>query len=97
MPAPDPRKFPVGKLAMLLNSTPLGTVVTAARLKKHREQAGFAISSDGVTLDVLKYTAWLCFRRHQRTSPAAGRGAFAEVVEREQADVAAVLKGVEKP
>lgn len=101
MPQPNPRAFPPHLLVKLLNSSPLGAVLTVAKLRKHREQAGFAISSDGETVDFLKYCAWLCFKRHSRpaarSSGEAAPGSFAAFVEAEQAAVAEILKGVPRP
>lgn len=104
MPAPNPRRFPASKLAILLNSFPaLGQVVTAARIRKHLEQAGMQISGDGETIDILKYTSWLCHRRHsklakqkaERETPAKA-GSFAAFAAKEMEDVDRVLGQLEK-
>ncbi len=65
----DPRKLRPGELARLLNSTPLGSVVTTARLTAHRQQAGFRIGDDR-HIDLVRYTAWLVRRRHGLDLPA---------------------------
>lgn len=56
--AKDPRTLKPGELVRLLNSTPAGQVITAARLRGHRDQAGVRIG-DGKTVDLFRYAAWL--------------------------------------
>ena len=54
-------------LTRLLNSTPLGTLLSDRQLRRHREMAGFKISDDGGhTVHLLKYTAWLRDFYHRR-------------------------------
>ena len=65
--ATDPRKLKPGQLCSLLNSTPLGTVITTLRLKKHRDRAGLRIG-DGKTVDLLRYAAWLIQQRRRGSS-----------------------------
>lgn len=68
MPDPkptDPRRLPPATVVQLLNSHhALGPVLTLARLRAHRLAAGFRISADGETVDMLRYIAWLAQRRH---------------------------------
>ena len=54
----DPRKLKPTELVRLLNSTPLGEVISERQLHRHRARAGFRIG-DGRTIDLLRYTAWL--------------------------------------
>jgi hypothetical protein len=54
----DPRSLRPGELLGMLNSTPLGTVITEKRLRKHRETFGNAIG-DGKRVDLLRYCAKL--------------------------------------
>lgn len=54
----DPRKLKPTELVRLLNSTPLGEVISERQLHRHRARAGFRIG-DGRTLDLLRYAAWL--------------------------------------
>jgi len=61
--ATDPRKLRPAELCRLLNSTPLGEVITDWGLRRHRTQAGLRIGSDQ-HVDLLGYTAWLVLRRH---------------------------------
>jgi len=68
----DPRRLKPGQLLTLVNSTPLGQVLTEAALRKLRQAAGTAIG-DGQTIDFFRFTNWLVHRRH--ASPAATSGA----------------------
>ena len=43
----DPRKLKPGELARLLNSTPLGEVISERQLHRHRTRAGFRVAADG--------------------------------------------------
>jgi hypothetical protein len=54
----DPRKLKKAELIRLLNSTPLGTVITQNVVKDHVERAGYRIG-DGTTVDLFRYGAWL--------------------------------------
>jgi hypothetical protein len=62
----DPRKLKPGELARLLNSTPLGEVISERQLHRHRTRAGFRVAADGDTgrVDLLRYVAWLVHLRH---------------------------------
>lgn len=62
MPA-DPRKLQPSELCRLLNSTPLGEVITEQQLKRQRTGAGLRIG-DGRHVDLLRYVAWLVQVRH---------------------------------
>jgi len=61
----DPRSLKPGELCRLLNSTPLGEVISERQLHRHRTRAGYRIG-DGKTVDLLRYTAWLVIERHER-------------------------------
>jgi hypothetical protein len=56
--AVDPRNLAPVQLCRLLNSTPLGEVISERQLHRHRTRAGFRIG-EGRTVDLLRYTAWL--------------------------------------
>lgn len=71
--ATDPRRLRPGELCRLLNSTPLGEVVTPRRLLRHRAQAGLRIG-DGTTVDLLRYAAWLVLQRHAPKARPAQQG-----------------------
>jgi len=59
----DPRKLKPGEIVRLLNSSPLGPVVTQRQLDRHRELAGFRIG-DGKSIDFFRYVGWLFDQRH---------------------------------
>ena len=68
----DPRNLKPSELCRLLNSTPLGEVISDRQLYRHRTRAGFRIG-DGRTVDLLRYTAWLVHERHEpKPEPPAG-------------------------
>jgi len=69
--AVDPRHLRTSELALLLNSTPLGTVVDTARLHRHRTLAGFRIGN-GRRIDLLRYVAWLFDRHSDRRGKGRG-------------------------
>ena len=59
----DPRKMRPSALCRLLNSTPLGEVISERQLYRHRQRAGNRIG-DGKTVDLLRYCAWMHVVRH---------------------------------
>ena len=59
----DPRKLRPSELCRLLNSTPLGEVISERQLYRHRQRAGFRIG-DGRHVDLFRYVAWLVQVRH---------------------------------
>lgn len=59
----DPRKLRPSELCRLLNSTPLGEVISERQLYRHRSRAGFRIGDDK-TVDLLRYVAWMVHERH---------------------------------
>ena len=59
----DPRKLRPSALCRLLNSTPLGEVISERQLYRHRQRAGNRIG-DGKTVDLLRYCAWMHVVRH---------------------------------
>jgi len=68
----DPRRLRPGELCRLLNSTPLGTVTTQAKLYQIRLKAGFRVSADGKHVDLFRLAAWLAGERRggRNESPA---------------------------
>lgn len=60
----DPSRLRLAELTRLLNSTPLGTVINDRQLYRHRQHAGFRISPDGRTMNLVAYAAWLADERH---------------------------------
>src|SRR5262245_28266976 len=74
--AVDPRKMRPGEVVRLLNSTPLGEVLTEAALRRHRNRAGAKVGGEK-TVDLLKYAAWLHGQCHDppvATKPAKSWG-----------------------
>ncbi len=59
----DPRKLKPSELCRLLNSTPLGEVISERQLYRHRQRVGNRIG-DGKTVDLLRYCAWMHIVRH---------------------------------
>ena len=62
--AANPRRLRPTEVCRLLNSTPLGEVISERQLHRHRTRAGARIG-DGRTIDLLRYTAWLVSVRHE--------------------------------
>jgi hypothetical protein len=87
--ATDPRRLRPGALCRLLNSTPLGAVLSEATLRRHRSQAGLRIG-EGQHIDLLRYVAWLAQQRHAPRPAADGLDAAA-AVRAEAAEGAAAL------
>jgi hypothetical protein len=85
----DPRRLRPGALCRLLNSTPLGAVLSEAQLRRHRSRAGLRIG-EGQHLDLLRYVAWLVLQRHA-PRPAANGVAEAASVRVEAAEGAGAL------
>lgn len=69
----DPRKLKPGELARLLNSMPLGEVISERQLHRHRTRAGFRVAADGDAgkVDLFRYVAWLVTTRHEAIAEAA--------------------------
>ena len=63
MAAINPRSLKISDLVRLLNSTPLGEVVASHTVYRQRDRAGFLVG-DGKTIDLLRYTGWLVWQRH---------------------------------
>lgn len=61
--ATDPRKLRPSEMCRLLNSTPLGEVISERQLYRHRTRAGLRIG-DHNTVDLIRYVAWLVNLRH---------------------------------
>lgn len=58
MSAVDVRRLRPSELCRLLNSTPLGEVISERQLYRHRMRAGLRIG-DGRHIDLFRYTAWV--------------------------------------
>ncbi len=80
----DPRKLKPTELVRLLNSTPLGEVISERQLHRHRSRAGFRIG-DGRIVDLLRYVAWLVLERHRPRPEPEGLVGYDAVKERARA------------
>jgi hypothetical protein len=86
----DPKKLRPSELARLLNSTPLGEVISDQHLHRHRTRAGFRIGH-GRTVDLFRYTAWLVDQHHQ-PKPDPTQGGYEDMKELARARNAALSK-----
>jgi Terminase large subunit gpA, endonuclease domain len=59
----DPRTLRPADVVRLINSTPLGEVLSERQLHRHRERAGMRIGDDK-HIDLIRYGAWLADQRH---------------------------------
>jgi len=59
----DPRQLRPSILTRMLNSTPLGEVISERQLRRHRNRAGFRIGDDK-HVDLFRYAAWMVWLRH---------------------------------
>ena len=60
----DPRALRPTELARLLNSTPLGEVISTRTIYRHRNRAGYRVG-DGTTMDLVRYAAWVARKKHE--------------------------------
>jgi hypothetical protein len=60
----DPFALKPGEILHLVNSTPIGTVLSESRLRRLRNIAGQRIGSR-ITVNLVKFAGWLLVRRHQ--------------------------------
>lgn len=59
----DAQKLRPGELCRLLNSTPLGEVITEPQLRRQRHRGGMRFEDCG-RINLLRYIAWLVQQRH---------------------------------
>ncbi len=78
MAAIDPRNLRPSELAQLLNSTPLGEVISERQLRRHRTRAGMRVasSSDAGRVDLLRYVAWLVLEHRRRQTESSEMPAY---------------------
>lgn len=84
----DPQRLRPTQLARLLNSTPLGEVISERQLHRHRTRAGFRIG-DGQSIDLFRYVAWLLQIRNE-PRPADDADPYETLKERARARNAAI-------
>lgn len=63
----DVRKLRPIEVVRLVNSTPLGTVLSERRLRGDRAEAGYQIG-DGKSIDLLRYVAWHVAKRAAKSN-----------------------------
>ena len=86
----DPRNLRPGELCRLLNSTPLGTVISERQLYRHRVRAGYRLGDEN-KIDLLRYVAWLIEEVHRPRATSAADD-YAALKERSRARNAAIAK-----
>jgi len=86
----DPRQLRPSVLTRMLNSTPLGEVISERQLRRHRNRAGYRIGDDK-RVDLLRYTAWLAWLRHgpREVRPPASYEALKEAARARNAELSA--------
>jgi hypothetical protein len=84
----NPRHLKPGELCRLLNSTPLGEVISERQLYRDRQRAGFRVG-DGKHVDLFRYVAWLVQIRHE-PKPEPDGDPYATLKERARARNAAL-------
>jgi hypothetical protein len=83
------RKLGGNELCRLLNSTPLGPVITTSQLNRHRDKAGLRIH-EGRFVDLFRYLAWLISERHKpKPLPEPEKDPYELYKERQRAKMAA--------
>ncbi len=87
----DPRRMKPGAVARLLNSTPLGTVLSDRVLRRHREQGGLRVGDDK-HVDLMKYAAWLSQRELANAAANAPPIIAAKAAKTEEEKAADYLK-----
>jgi len=80
----DARQLGPTQLCRLLNSTPLGEVISERQLHRHRTRAGFRIG-EGRTVDLFRYIAWLASLRHAPQPDADGLSGYDALKEQARA------------
>lgn len=77
----NPRKLKPSELCRVLNSTPLGEVISEPALRRHRTRAGLRIG-DSRHVDLVRYVAWLVLTLHApKAKPAEGAAAAIDLAE----------------
>ncbi len=91
----DPRKLRPSMLTRMLNSTPLGEVISERQLRRHRNRAGYRIG-DEKHVDLLRYGAWLLWLRHNPapTKPPADYEAVKEAARARNAELSAIGRDI---
>ena len=82
-------------LTRMLNSTPLGEVVSERQLRRHRNRAGYRIG-DEKHVDLFRYAAWLAWLRHNPApeKPPADYEAMKEAARARNAELSAIGRDI---
>ena len=85
----DVKKMKPVEMVRFLNSTELGTVLSAAMVYRHFSEAGYRIASteDSRCLSFYRYAAWLIDKRNTPPDPIGGYEAHREAAAQRQADL----------
>ena len=97
----DPRQLRPSMLMRMLNSTPLGEVISERQLRRHRNRAGYRIG-DEKHVDLLRYAAWLVWLRHdpfggepeKQTAGSRGYEALKEAARARNAELSAIGRDI---
>lgn len=91
----DPRQLRPSMLTRMLNSTPLGEVITERTLRRHRNRAGYRIG-DEKHVDLFRYAAWLVWLRHnpEPEKPTADYEAMKESARARNAELSAIGRNI---
>ena len=83
------KKMKPVEMVRFLNSTELGTVLSAAMVYRHFSEAGYRIASteDSRCLSFYRYAAWLIDKRNTPPEPSGGYEAHREAAAQRQADL----------
>ena len=91
----DVRQLRPSILTRMLNSTPLGYCISERQLRRHRNRAGYRIG-DEKHVDLLRYTAWLVWSRHnpEPTKPPLDYEAMKEAARARNAELSAIGRDI---
>jgi len=91
----DPRRLRPSMLTRMLNSTPLGEVISERQLRRHRNRAGYRIGDDRY-VDLFRYAAWLVLERHVPQPERAPRDyeAIKEAARARNAELSAIGRDI---
>lgn len=91
----DIRKLRPSVLTRMLNSTPLGEALNERTLRRQRNRAGYSIGDDK-HIDLLRYAAWLLWRRHNPEPEREPRGyeAVKEAARARNAEISAIGRDI---
>ncbi len=91
----NPRQLRPSMLTRMLNSTPLGEVISERQLRRHRNRAGYRIG-DEKHVDLFRYAAWLAWMRHNPApeNPPADYEAIKEAARARNAELSAIGRDI---